>query len=80
MKTPVVSYDRSVQALYVRLSDKPYDHVCELSGDRYVNYAADGTPTGVEFLDLEDGVNLDDVPERDAIAKALESFDFRVHA
>lgn len=80
MKAPRVSYDRSVQALYVTLSDKPYDHGRDLDEDRRIDYAADHTPIGVEFLDVDQGVNLDDVPEHDAIAKALEPYDLKVYA
>jgi uncharacterized protein YuzE len=80
MAKPTVSYDRHVHALYVRLSDKPYDHGRDLDEDRRVDYAADGTPIGVEFLDVDQGVNLDDVPEHDAIAEALEPYDLRVYA
>ena len=80
MAKPTVSYDRAVQALYVRLSDKPYDHGRDLDEDRRIDYAADGTPIGVEFLDVDQGVNLDNLPEHDAIAKALEPFGLQLYA
>jgi uncharacterized protein YuzE len=80
MRALRVSYDRSVQALYVSLSDKPYDHGLDLDEDRRVDYAADGTPIGVEFLDVDHGVKLDELPEHDAIAKALEPYGLKVYA
>ena len=75
---PKVSYDRTVQAIYVRLSTKPYHHGRDLDEDRRVDYAEDGTPIGVELLGVDDGVSLDDLPRADAIAEALKALDVRV--
>jgi uncharacterized protein YuzE len=77
---PRVSYDRTVQALYVRLADAPYDHGEDLDEDRRVDYAADGTPIGVEFLDVDEGVNLDGVPRAAEIAEALRPLGLKVYA
>jgi hypothetical protein len=60
-----VSYDRTVQAIYIRLSTKPYHHGRDLDEDRRVD-AEDSTPIGVELLGVDEGVSLDDLPKADA--------------
>ncbi len=71
-----VEYDPEVDALYVHLSDKPFGRSEDKSPSRQyergVDYAEDGTPIGVEFLNASRGVDLTDIPRADEIAKALE--------
>lgn len=49
----------------------PCDHREILDDCRTVDYGADGEPNGVELLYVRDGVNLDDLPRRDVIARLL---------
>lgn len=73
-----VRYDRQVQAIYVVLSDQPYDHGRDLDENRRIDYAEDGTPIGVELLDVDQGVHLQDLPQADAIADALAPLEVRI--
>ena len=77
-----VEHDPRADALYVRLSDKPYAYMEDVSrGPQYargVDYAADGTPIGVEFLNVSLGVDLTDIPRADEIAVALERRGIRI--
>jgi len=77
-----VEYDPLVDALYVQLSDKPFAYTENISlrrdYERGVDYAEDGTPIGVEFLNVSHGVDLTDVPRADEIAKALAERGIRV--
>ncbi len=60
----------SVQ-VYVQLSEAPYAYGEILGARRVVDYAADGTPIGVEFLGVSGCVGLSDIPHADQIAAAL---------
>ena len=64
--------------VYIQLSDAPYAYGQVLDRDRVVDYAADGTPIGVEFLDVSGCVGLSDVPHADQVARALQSYNIAV--
>jgi len=68
---PTFSYDTEVDAIYVRLSNKPYAYSKEIDEVRHVDYASDGTPIGVELLCVSEGVNVDDLPNSEEIARML---------
>lgn len=69
----MLTYDPEADALYIRLSDKERDHTTSLDDERHIDYAADGTPVGVEFLTVSLGIDLRDIPEAEGIAALLES-------
>ena len=58
----------------------PYAFGEDLDGERRINYAADGQPSGVEFLCVSQGVNVDDLPEKEAITRLLEELNIKVFA
>ena len=64
-------YDPDVDAAYIQLSDAPYAYGTDLDDARRVDYAADGTPRGVELLYVSAGVQLDGLPERPALERLL---------
>lgn len=75
------SYDRSVDALYVYLSDAPYHHGEALDDARHVDYDAQGAPVGVELLSPRAmGVDLRAVPAAPALAGLLAHLGIRVTA
>lgn len=73
-------YDREASALYISLADKPYAYGRDLDAERRVDYAADGTPIGVELTCVRSGANLDDLPAAGRIAALLTSLDLPVLA
>ncbi len=75
-----VGYDERANAVYVYLRDAPYAYGKSLDDARHIDYSADGRPIGVEFLNVSKGVNVDDVPERSAITRALEDRQINVFA
>lgn len=75
-----VTYDKDVEAIYIRLRDLPYAYGEDLDDSRRVDFSADGTPIGVELLSVDLGVNLDDLPERRSIEKALIDYDVKIYA
>lgn len=51
---PQVTYDRDVDALYLRLRGGAVDHTVEVDGSIYMDVDAAGQPLGIEFLHSED--------------------------
>jgi len=75
-----MKYDREADALYVYLSDKPYAYGRDLDNERHIDYAADGTPIGIELLSVSKGVNPDDLPEQSEVIDLLESQNIKIFA
>ena len=68
-----LEYDPEADAAYVYLSDAKRTSGKHLDDARYIDYDAAHRPVGVEFLGVSHGVNLDGVPERDAIMRLLDT-------
>jgi uncharacterized protein YuzE len=75
-----ITYDRQADAVYVYLSDRPYAYGRDLDDDRRIDYAADGTVRGVEFLGVSYGVDLSNIPQADYIAMLLRDYGIRLLA
>ncbi len=74
------THDPEADAIYVRLRDLPYAYGEDIDHERRIDYAADGTPIGVELLDVSRGVNLDDLPEQTALGSLLVAHSINVFA
>ena len=66
--------------VYVQLSDEPYAFGHILEAGRVVDYAADGTPIGVEFVAVDGCASVVALPQAEAIADALRRSDIPVCA
>jgi len=75
-----LTYDKQADALYIRLSDKPFASTKSLDDQRHVNYAQDGTPIGIEVLYPSLGVNVDSLPHEASVGRLLEEHGFRVYS
>jgi uncharacterized protein YuzE len=75
-----VKFDGEADAVYVTLSPKPYAFGEDLDHERRIDYAADGTPIGIEFTCVSEGVSLDDVPFKEEIARLLARESIKVFA
>ena len=75
-----LTYDQAADAVYVYFERREVDRTDQLTGRVNVDYSADGTPVGVEFLDVSLGIDLDNVPHRADVAPLLEERHFRVFA
>lgn len=70
-----VQYDSEADAVYVRLREPIGDVKSRPVDDaRIVDYDAEGQVVGVELLDASHGIDLEGLPEADAIAEAMRSF------
>lgn len=73
-------YDREADAIYIYLAKAPYAYGRDLDDERRVDYAADGTPIGVEITCVSTGVDVEDLPQSAEIAKLLERLHIKVYA
>jgi uncharacterized protein YuzE len=72
------TYDREADAVYVTLSDQPYAFGEDIDHERRVDYAADGTPIGIELLYVSAGVDLSHLPRVDEVTAVLRELGIRV--
>jgi len=72
-------YDPEADAIYIYLSGKPYAYGKDLDDERRIDYAADDSPIGVEFLCVSKGVNLDGLPHVDEIAERMEAEGIKIY-
>ncbi|MGI8552368.1 MAG: DUF2283 domain-containing protein [Dehalococcoidia bacterium] len=75
-----LEHDQDVNAVYIYLRDLPYAFGENLDLSRRIDYASDNKPLGVELLNVHRGVNLDNLPEREAIGRLLEEHKIKVYA
>ena len=68
---PYAVYHEDGDILYVRVRDAPIARSQELDLWRHVDYAADGRVVAVEFVNVGDGLRLDDVPERHMVERLI---------
>jgi uncharacterized protein YuzE len=54
--------DPEADAVYIYLRRKKYAYGVDIDVQRRVDYSADGTPIGVELLNVSTGVNLSGLP------------------
>ena len=74
------AYDSEGDSLYVYLSDAEVVRTQALDGLWMSDWAADGRVVGIEFLDVSDGVDLQDVPAAATVAQLISDFHFPVLA
>ena len=75
-----LKYDPEADAVYIRLRDAPYSFGHNLDYERRIDYGPDEKPVGIELLGVSHGVNLDDLPEKEAVARLLEQHNIEVFA
>ena len=70
------TYDPEVDILYVTLSDELVDHTEDVSRrrqyERGIDYTADGSLVGYEFMNASRGIDLSGLPHRTELATLLE--------
>lgn len=66
-----LEHDPEANAANVYLRELPFACGRELDDSRTIDYAADKKPIGIELLYVSDGVNLQDLPECEAVGRLL---------
>jgi uncharacterized protein YuzE len=72
------TYDHEADAVYIKLSERPYAFGEDIDHERRVDYAEDGTPIGIELLCVSEGVDLSNLPCPDEVTAALRQLGIRV--
>ena len=67
----VLEYDPEADAIYNRLRQLPYAYNRELDDSRIIDYAVDQKPIGIELLNVSLGIDLNFLPEREAVGRLL---------
>ena len=75
-----MEYDRKAEAIYIYLSDEQVDHTEKLDDLRYIDYAQNNTPVGIELLCVSDGVITNDLPQRAEVESLLEKHHIKLFA
>lgn len=75
-----LKHDKTADAIYIKLSTKPYAYGKDLDDLRRIDYDADDNPRGVELLCVSKGVITDDLPDRAEIERALDDKGIKVYA
>ena len=65
-------HDREADAIYIKLNELPYAFGEDLDSDRRVDFDQDGTPIGIELLNVSRGVRLDNLPEAEHVGPLLD--------
>jgi uncharacterized protein YuzE len=74
------TYDQEADAIYITFSDKPVASTKALDDLRVIDYAADGSPIGVELLCVSEGVITEDLPHLKDILHLLEGIQVKIFA
>ena len=74
------TYDQEADAIYITFSDKPVASTKALDDMRVIDYAADGSPVGIELLCVSEGVMTDDLPYLKDVSNLLEGIKVKIFA
>ncbi len=77
MKILVAMFDPEADAIYIQLLEGKIATTKELDSNRLIDYSEDGRATGVDLMEVSQGVKLDGLPEAELIGKILAYFDIR---
>jgi uncharacterized protein YuzE len=73
LDVPAIEFERETDMLYVRLREGEVARTKEFGDLRHVDVDADGLVIGVEFVGASGGIELEDLPEAEALAVALNT-------
>jgi len=75
-----LKFDKAADAVYIKLTDKPYAYGKDLDDLRRIDYDANDNPRGIELLCVSAGVNTDDLPNKEEVERALGDKGIKVYA
>jgi uncharacterized protein YuzE len=79
-RTMRYEYDKANDVAYVRLKAGKVARTQALDDRRLVDYDSAGQAIGVEFIGVRGGVETDDLPNQEAVAKLLSKHKVKVKA
>lgn len=66
-----LEYDKRADAIYVPMATTEWHHQVNLDDRRILDYDKDGRLIGIELLGVSNGIDVEGLPERTLLAKAL---------
>jgi uncharacterized protein YuzE len=72
------TFDQEADAIYITFSDNPVASTRALDDMRVIDYAADGSPVGIELLCVSEGVITDDLPHLKDVLHLLEGIQVKI--
>jgi uncharacterized protein YuzE len=73
-----IEYDPKADTVYVKLREGAEVYGEDIDSNRGIDYDAEDRPVGVEFLNVSGGVDVDDLPEQQELARLLAARHIRV--
>jgi uncharacterized protein YuzE len=73
VKQITFTYDPQADAVHIRLSRKAWAYAEQVDEQRNVDYAADGTPIGIELLYVGDGMRARGLPQEEVVTCVIEA-------
>jgi len=67
-----IEYNPTTDSLYVTLTSNKVKYSRQLDKDRRIDYAEDGTPTGINIINVSKGINTDGLPREDDLKELME--------
>ena len=74
------TYDFNSDCAYISINELPHSYSKEIDESRFVDYATDGTVTGIELLYVSGGVDTTGLPYEAEINKLLDENGNKVFA
>ena len=74
----MITYSETADALYVQLKEADVAEVTPFDDLRIVDYAADGSVVGVEFLAASEGLDLRGLPEVARLEEMIKTLRFSI--
>ena len=72
----MITYSETADALYIQLQEAEVTRTVSVDDFRIVDYAADGSVVGVEFLDASEGLQLAGLPLSDRLEALIRGLRF----
>ncbi len=66
-----LTHDPQADAIYIDLRPEPYAWGHDLDTERRVDFGTDNKPIGIELLNVSLGVDVEGLPDQDAVTALL---------
>jgi uncharacterized protein YuzE len=73
-----LTHDPEADAIYIYLSTKQYAYGMDIDTNRRIDYSVDGTPIGIELLNVSSGISLVGLPNAEDLGGLLDVSDIGV--
>jgi uncharacterized protein YuzE len=75
-----LEHDPEADAIYVTLREGAYAYGEDLDAERRIDYTDSGEPLGIELLNVSQGVEVDGLPDSEAVSALLAEHQIPVFA